>query len=362
MAFWDLDTPAALVDVDVLEQNIAAGASAAQAGGKSLRPHIKTHKCVEIARMQVAAGACGLTVAKLGEAEVFADAGFRDLFVANEVVGAAKVDRLAALAGRADMTLGTDSVECSEGLAEAGRRAGRPLRVRVEVDTGHHRGGVRSVGEAARLGEWIAGCADLVLDGVFTHEGHAYEADPVARRAKCEAAARLMVAMAEALKPYAKGPLAVSVGSTPGFGVMVRQAGVTEVRPGVYVFNDAMQQGYGGSRADCALTVLATVVSRPDGRTALLDAGTKALSGDRGPDAARHGTVVEYPDARFDWASEEHGHLDLSGATSKPRIGEKVRIIPWHACGTSNMHEAFYAVRGDAVVDEWRVAARGRIR
>lgn len=362
MKIWDLDTPAVLIDLDVLERNIARAAEAARAAGKRLRPHTKTHKCLQIARMQVEAGACGLTVAKLGEAEVFVAGGFDDVFIANEVIGARKMERLGALAARAEVSVGVDSLEGAEALSQAAHLAGRPLAVRIEVDTGHHRAGVRTVDEARALACRISEIPALKLTGVFTHEGHVYDPDPDRRRQICRAAAARIVEAARAIEPYAPGCVETSVGSTPGFAEMVAQPGVTELRPGVYVFHDTMQVGLGAAPTDCAMTVLATVVSRPDRATALVDAGTKSLSGDRGPDACRHGMVLEYPDARFDWASEEHGHLDLKASAAVPRVGEMVRIVPWHACACTNMHDALVAVRGEQVVDEWPVAARGRVR
>ena len=362
MTFHDLDTPALLVDLKALQGNIERAAAAALAARKRLRPHTKTHKCLQIARMQVDGGARGLTVAKLGEAEVFADGGFDDLFVANELVGAAKIERLGALARRVRVSVGVDSLECAEGLTRASQIAGAPLPVRIEVDTGHHRAGVRSVAEAVALAQRISEIPALALTGVFTHEGHVYAANSEDLPRICSEAAAMLAEAGEAIAPFCRSAPEVSVGSTPGFAEMAGQPGVTELRPGVYVFNDAMQCGFGAPDERCAMTVLATVVSRPDERTALLDAGTKALSGDRGPDACRHGRVLEYPEARFDWASEEHGHLDLSGSAARPRIGEKVRIVPWHACATTNMHDNLFAVQDETVVDVWPVAARGRIR
>jgi D-serine deaminase-like pyridoxal phosphate-dependent protein len=362
MNLYDLDTPALIVDLDRLERNIAQMAALARENNKRLRPHTKTHKTPEIARMQVQAGARGLTVAKLGEAEVMAGAGLDDLFIANQIVGAPKIARLMALLQRARVTVGVDSLACAVPLSEAGERAGLRVPVRMEVDTGLHRAGGRTVEEAVTLGIMLAGMPGLELDGIFTHEGHAYRGDAEERAAACAAAAAMMRHIAAGLRASGVPIAEVSVGSTPGASFMAREEGVTEIRPGVYVFNDAVQTGMGVEQDDCALTVLATVISRPEERIAILDAGTKALSGDRAPEGSRHGIVLEDPAVVFDWASEEHGHLDLTHARLRPRVGDKLRVIPWHACACVNMHDTLYAVRGETVEAEWPIAARGKMR
>ena len=154
----------------------------------------------------------------------------------------------------------------------------------------------------------------------------------------------------------------ISVGSTPGAALMAKEEGITELRPGNYVFYDSMQIGLGASIDDCALTVLATVISRPDESTAILDSGSKTLSGDKASEGSKHGIVVDDPAMVFDWCSEEHGHLDLRESNHKPCVGDKLRIIPYHACATTNMHERMYAIRGECVEASWLVAARGRIQ
>jgi D-serine deaminase-like pyridoxal phosphate-dependent protein len=358
----DLDTPALIVDLDRLEANIGRMAAVAREGGKALRPHTKTHKTPEIARMQVAAGARGITVAKLGEAEVMAGAGFDDIFIANQIVGPIKLERLVPLAKRARIIVGVDDAGAAQAIAEAAHRAGVTVEVRIEVDTGLRRAGVRTVEAAADLAATIAETPGVRLDGLFTYEGHANAGSPEERERTCRAAAEQMRSAAEAIQKRGIDPGVLSVGSTAGAPTMTTETGISELRPGVYVFNDCGQMARGARIADCALTVLATVVSRPDTNTAIIDAGTKALSGDKGVEGSRHGRLLEDADVVFDWANEEHGHLNLSGSSFRPRIGDQVRIVPFHACTATNMHDTVHAVRGERVEASWNIAGRGRIQ
>lgn len=358
----DLDTPALVVDLDILEANIARMAAVARNGGKALRPHTKTHKSPEIARMQVAAGARGITVAKLGEAEVMAGAGFDDIFVANQIVGPLKLNRLTNLLGRARITVGLDDAGAARATSEAAIRAGVEVPVRIEVDTGLLRAGVRTPEAVVELAKALSDMCGVRLDGLFTYEGHANAGGPEQREATCRAAAGYLREVADALRNHGIDPGVLSVGSTAGAPIMATEVGIGELRPGVYVFNDCGQMARGARAEECALTVLATVVSRPDEQTAIIDAGTKSLSGDKGAEGSRHGRLMDDPDVLFDWANEEHGHLDLSHTDFRPRIGDRVRIVPFHACTATNMHDTLYGVRGERVETTWRIAARGKIQ
>jgi D-serine deaminase-like pyridoxal phosphate-dependent protein len=359
MTLFDLDTPVLLVDLDVLERNIAAMAQVAASGGKALRPHTKTHKTPEIARMQIAAGARGLTVAKLGEAEALADAGLDDLFVANQIVGAIKIDRLLNLAGRAQIVVGVDSIEGAEPLGAAAAGRGMRVKVRIEVDTGLGRAGARSEEEVLSVAHFVAGTPGLELDGIFTHEGQLYRAGNM--RDTAAGAAQQMRSVAEAVRRAGLPCETVSLGSTPGAPLVAGEPGVTELRPGVYVFNDRTQLRLGARREDCALTVLATVTSvRPDGKV-ILDAGTKSLASDCQFEDKTFGEIVGRPDLRFVGASEEHGHL-LAEGPPRLRVGDRLRIIPNHACTCTNMHNTLMAVRGESVEACWTISGRGRIQ
>src|SRR2546421_5486544 len=312
MNLHDLDTTALLVDLDRLERNIASMARVASTGGKSLRPHTKTHKTPEIASLQMKAGAAGLTVAKLGEAEVYAQRGFTDIFIAHEIVGPPKLDRLLSLSRDCRVIVGADSLEVAQPISIAARTAGMRIPIRIEVDTGLGRAGVRSVDDAVALGKQVAELPGLLLDGIFTHEGHVYKAAEADRPRMCAEAAEKLRAVRDGLVGRWISIQTLSVGSTPSAPMMAEQAGITELRPGVYVFGDVMQTSMGLDLNDCALTVLATVVSRPDDATAILDSGTKTLSGDRALEGSKHGLIMNHESVSFDWSSEEHGHLDLS--------------------------------------------------
>ncbi len=358
----DLSTPAVLVDLDVLERNIARMAGWARDAGVRLRPHAKTHKCPQIARLQRAAGAWGLSVAKVGEAEVFADAGFDDLFVAYPVVGEDKGRRLVTLGDRVRLAVGVDSVEGAATLAGPFRDAGRSLDVLLKVDVGYGRVGV-TPDRAVAVGHAVAELPGLRLRGVFTHAGHGYLAetkagvDEIARQE-----GERLAAAASDLRAAGLPIEEVSVGSTPTAAQAMRVAAVTECRPGNYVFHDATQVALGTCRLeDCALTVVATVVSVPVPDRAVVDAGSKTLSSDPlRPRAGGYGQVLGRA-SRIEKLSEEHGVIAVA-AGEVFRVGERVRILPNHACVVANLHDRLVGVSGSRVETVLDVAARGRVR
>ncbi len=357
-----LATPAVVVDLDVLERNIARMAARAREAGVRLRPHAKTHKSPEIARLQRAAGAWGLSVAKVGEAEVFADAGFDDLFVAFPVVGEDKGRRLLALADRVRLAVGTDSVEGARTLARPFREAGRSLDVVLKVDVGYGRVGVLPE-HAVEVAQRIAGIPGLRLRGVFTHAGHGYAGET---RAAVEEVARLegerLGAAAHELRAAGLTVEEVSVGSTPTAACAMRTPGVTECRPGNYVFHDGSQVALGTCAIeDCALTVLATVVSVPAPDRAVVDAGSKTLSSDPlRPRAGGYGQLLGRS-SRIEKLTEEHGVIAVAEGESF-HVGERVRILPNHACVVANLHDQLVGVSGDRVETVLEVAARGKVR
>jgi D-serine deaminase-like pyridoxal phosphate-dependent protein len=358
----DLDTPTLLVDLDVLEGNIERMAWLALSNGKALRPHTKTHKTPEIAQMQMRAGAAGLTVAKLGEAETLVAAGCQDVFVANQIVGAVKVLRLLHLTERARITVAVDSAEVVIPIARAAQERRVRVPMRIEVDTGLGRAGTRSQEEALSLARTISEEPGAEFDGIFTHEGHLYRAaDAQGRNFAATEVVKQMSELASALAAQGTPARTLSVGSTPGAPLMARLHEPTELRPGVYVFNDRTQEKMGAGRETCALTVLATVVSvRPDGR-AILDAGSKSLASDRMASDTLCGEIVGRPELQLIGMSEEHGHLQTSGE-AHIKVGDKLRIVPNHACTCVNQHDGLVVHRGETVEAVWQIAARGKIR
>lgn len=345
------DTPFLVVQVDLVEQNLADMAAHADRLGLALRPHAKTHKTVEIARRQLAHGAVGLTVATVSEAEVFADHGIDDLFIAYPVRAAGpRAERLRALADRVRLRVGVDSVEGVRMLATS--RAA--VSVAIEVDSGHARSGVApaAAGELARA----ALDAGLGVDGVFTFPGHSYAPD---RRASAAADERraLQTARDGMLAQGIPCPL-VSGGSTPS----VEHAApglLTELRPGVYPLLDAQQWELGSADPGrIALTAHATVVSRR-GRRVILDAGSKVLGADRLPFATGFGRLPDHPEARVVALSEHHATIELPEGAAVPQLDSVLRLAPNHVCSAVNLADRLVALHGDGREEEWVVAARG---
>ncbi|AEW98927.1 alanine racemase [Streptantibioticus cattleyicolor] len=352
-------TPALVVDVEVLERNIARMAETGRTAGFALRPHAKTHKCPQIARRQLAAGATGLTVATIGEAEVFAAAGADDLFIGYPLwADEGKARRLRALADRTALRLAADSAAGARRLGEAVRGADRPVQLLVEIDSGHHRTGVRPADavEVARA----AADAGLDVAGVFTFPGHGYGHDAQARERAARDEERALGEAAEALRSAGLDVRVVSGGSTPTAGRWRPDGPVDELRPGVYVFNDAAQLAMGScAAADIALYALATVVSVPAPDRFVLDAGSKVIGADTTPWVSGHGHLPDFPGAAVTALSEHHATVTLPAGTAAPGLGSLVAVVPNHVCAAVNLVDELVVVDGTGVVDRWPVAARG---
>lgn len=367
----DLDTPALLIDAAKLRANIERMQSMAADFGVALRPHTKTHKSPDIARRQVEAGAKGITVAKLGEAEVMADAGLEDILIANQVVGAPKMPRLVELAGRVRLAVLVDSLAGAELLERTFLAANGSLDVMIEVDTGKGRCGLAELSDIAELAEAVASSRHLRFRGIETHEGHvaagAKSADAI--QAGAVAAGRRMIELADALREHGHAIDEISVGSTPGAPYTAEVSGITEMRPGTYVFNDVNQMAIGQATADeCALDVLATVISRPAADRAVLDAGSKSLFSERARKAfaLEHydgfGYIREAPGACISSLSEEHGVVEIPPGVDFPAVGGLVHVIPNHVCPAVNLHDELHITDGDTVTEVLPIAARGRVR
>jgi D-serine deaminase-like pyridoxal phosphate-dependent protein len=361
----DVETPALLFDLDVIERNIAEMAAVANDAGVALRPHAKTHKSPLLARMQLDAGAEGITVAKLGEAEVMVEAGVDDLLIAYPLVGERKLHRLRALFDRARIRVSLDDVEVADPIGRIGLERGEPIPVLVEVDTGLHRMGRPAGASSAELAVEIARVPGVDVIGLLTHAGHAYRAtDAALLREAAEREALDMVETADLCSKAGLDLRVVSVGSTPTARIAAGVAGVTEIRPGTYVFNDVQQMRLGvATEQTCGARVLATVVARPTSERFLIDAGTKAFSSDGGdgPPFPGRGVVVGRSDLVLDFMSEEHGvgHITSGGRVA---IGERLEVIPLHVCSTVNLFDVAYGIRRGVVEREIPIAARGRSR
>lgn len=355
-----LETPIPLVDLDRLERNLDRMARYAADHKLGLRPHIKTHKAVRVAAEQIGRGAVGLTCATPREAEVMS-AVTGDLLVAHPPVGL-KADRLARLPAEVDLMVALDSVESVETLAKAARAANRPVRVLVELDLGMHRVGVPVVEQAVALAKLVKERPPLVYAGVNFYPGHIRvppgEQDQMLERLDGELQAAL-----RKLESSGVAPGIVSGGSTPTAFRTHDIQGLTEFRPGTYVYQDRSSVSLGTcERDDCAFTVLATVVSTAVAGQAVVDSGSKALGReprDLDPEGG-YGELLDRPEVTVKSMSEEHGILDLTRTTWKPTVGEQVRIIPNHVCIVTHLNDTIVGIRGGRVVERYEVSARGR--
>lgn len=366
MNLFDVDTPALIVDLDKMEANIAEMATATREAGVRLRPHTKTHKIPEFAQMQVAAGAAGITCAKVGEAEVMVDDGLDDVLIAYPIVGPSKVSRLERLRERSRIVVSIDSLEVAQGLSRVGVHGAGPLEVYVEVDTGHHRLGRPPGTPTAQLVHQIAEVPGLEVIGLLTHAGHSYAApDAAQREAVVRREAEDLLATKELCARMGVVFSEISVGSTPSARMEARHAseGITEVRPGTYIFNDTAMVALGVATYDtCAAFILATVVSRPDEHRFVIDAGTKCFTSDGvgRPDWIK---VAGWDDLTMSFTTEEHGVGTIDTARGgRLEIGDKLLLIPSHVCPVFNLFDSAMVVRGEDVIDEVLVRGRGKVR
>jgi D-serine deaminase-like pyridoxal phosphate-dependent protein len=354
----DLDTPSLLLDLDVVERNIAKMAADARAWGVNVRPHAKTHKTPAVAHMQLAAGAIGITCAKLGEAEVMADGGIGEILISQEIVGELKVHRLIALSQRCHVTTVIDDLEGAEALSQAAGAAGITLDFLVDVTPGFGRTGMPAGEPAARLAEQVARLPGLHFMGIQGYEGHLQFVNPASERETRVAEAMEMLADTKARME--KAGLQLQIVSTAGTGTCrfaARNPVVTEIQPGSYVVMDSRYAGTEAVEFDHSLSILTSVVSRAARSDAVIvDAGLKTLSTDHGPAATRG-----LPGATYEPAGDEHGRIMYPDGHQLP-LGQKLELIPSHCDTTINLHDRYYVVREGMVVDVWNIDARGRIQ
>jgi D-serine deaminase-like pyridoxal phosphate-dependent protein len=348
----DLETPVPIIDVEVVERNAERWQGRCDGLGLANRPHIKTHKLTGLAQYQIAKGAKGITVQKLGEAEVMAAAGIRDMLLTFNLVGRTKTDRLSALARRTDISVVADNHEMIAGLSAAGVKAGRDVAVLVECDIGAGRNGVQDPAAALALAQAIDKARGLCFGGLMTYAG-------TGQRLQAE------IFLEETRVKCVRSGLPVRVMSSGGSPDMWRDEGLsklTEYRAGTYIYFDRSLVVKGTCNfEDCALTVLSTVVSRPTEARAILDAGTKSLTSDL-LGLVGYGVCHALSDAKVYAANEEHGYLDISHLGHKPVIGELVRITPNHVCPVTNLYDEVVFVRGEEVLGAVKVDARGLVQ
>jgi len=373
MDLSSLPTPQVLIDRGRAMANIARVQQLASAAGMRLRPHAKTHKSPDVARWQIERGAVGVCCAKLGEAEVFVDAGIDNIRLPYPV-NPSNASRVIALMDRASISIIVDHLDVARGWSEAMARAGRTLDVLIKADVGFHRCGIDPDGDALGFVRAVASMPGLNLRGLLSHAGHAYHAASdeelcAIAQQEAETLTRLRDAASRSGIPLDE----LSVGATPSLRFSVRQSGLTELRPGNYVYFDRTQVSLGAaSLDDCALTVMATVVTKHPGRI-ILDCGSKTLTNDQArgiTNVPGYGAVLAdegAPPRRVDETltierlSEEHATVRVTGST-RLEPGDRVRVVPNHSCTVSNLVDVVRLVEGDQVIDTLRVAARGRIQ
>jgi D-serine deaminase-like pyridoxal phosphate-dependent protein len=358
----EIETPAVLIETETLHHNLRRMAEYSKQHGLALRPHTKTHKIPEIARLQMKYGAAGITVAKLGEAEIMADAGVSDVNVVYPLWGDRKWKRLSELAKRIRISVTMDSLPVAEGISRTAKQAGVEVGVRLEFDTGFGRCGLPIESRSTEIAQRIFELPNLRWEGVSTYPGHIMgnrhirKHDIVCENAQLD---RLFGLLDSAGISY---PV-VSGGNTPAAFESHRFHGLTEIRPGTYVFNDRNTvDAESASYADCAATVLTTVVSTSVQHQAIIDAGSKMLSGDALLSGERQhfGYIQDHPELTLTDLSEEHGHLLISDNIPL-RVGDRLRVIPNHICPCINLQDRVFLISGDQVIDQWNVAARGMV-
>lgn len=344
----ELETPVPVVDLDRMEANITRLQTYLDEHRLANRPHIKTHKIPAIAKLQMDAGAVGITCQKVSEAEVMAEAGFTDILIPYNIIGESKLKRLMSLSARAKISVTTDSAFTARGLSKAAQTAGLTLTVLIEFDSGLHRCGVQFPQEAAELARLVATLPNLHFGGLMTFPANEHLDDFVRETRALLKADGLSIER-------------VSGGGTPGMWQAHTHPELTEYRAGIYVYGDRLSLRSGAMTLDtCALKIFATVVSRPTSDRGVLDAGSKTVSSDlHGLDG--YGYICEYPEAKISGLSEEHGHVDFSACERKPEIGERVSIIPNHCCMVTSLFDEVVGARGTQVETTLQVAARSTV-
>ncbi|MEM6281160.1 MAG: alanine racemase [Chloroflexota bacterium] len=342
----DLETPTVLIDMDIVERNIAEMQKRCDDLGIHFRPHIKTHKIPAFAHMQLAAGASGIACQKVSEAEVFADAGITDIQIPYNIVGERKTARLAQLAKRVTLTVTADSAPVIDGIAAAAHAHDARIHMMVELVALNRRTGTTPQ-TALELAKRIVGHKNLDFAGIMIYPSN------VGVRPRLQ----------ETLQLLADADIAVKTVSGGGSGAALEVAQMpelTELRVGTYIFYDFRSVMMGWAKLEnCAMTVKATVVSANEPDRVILDSGSKTLTSELVN--STHGYIVEYPEATLYRLNEEHGFVDMSAYETLPTVGEAVHIIPVHTCVVTNMHNQVYAVRGEAVEQPYPVAARGLV-
>ncbi|WP_411844397.1 alanine racemase [Salinicoccus sp. HZC-1] len=368
MHYTELETPALLIEKTVMENNIKDMQNTADKNKVSLRPHTKTHKMSTLARMQTEAGASGITVAKVGEAEVMASEGLGNIFIANEIVGEQKLARIRKLAETIDISFGIDSIYQVQEIESVFEGADKKAQVLVEIEVGEKRSGVIEEAYYKALLEAVVECKNLHFIGVFSHDGHTYKAETADEcKALYEEAAKRTIHFAELASETGLEAETVSIGSTPPFILNFEiPEGVTEIRPGTYILMDAGQSNVIGHFDRAAATVLTTIISKPTRERVITDVGAKGItmqSRSKGITATEGlGRIRGFDGVHIDSVFDEHAIIYNEAFSNAVEIGDKVRIIPNHICPVANLHETAYLIDNDEVVEAIDIDCRGKLK
>jgi len=368
MKINELDTPSLLIDREIMMDNIRRMQSYADKYGVNLRPHTKTHKMPKLARLQEREGAKGIAVAKVGEAEVMAANGLKDIFIANEIVGEAKLSRIRALAETIDISFGIDSIAQTEMIERVFHGADKKAQVLIEIEVGEERSGIVEEEDFIALVKFIKKCSSVNLKGIFSHDGHSYHAyDLEDCRNKYMVSQKRTLRFAELAAELDCKLETVSIGSTPSlmhdFGVL---PGITELRPGTYILMDASQGNAIGTYDHCAASVLTTVISRPTAERVITDVGAKGITAQTRPKGICRteglGYIKGYAEVYIHDVFDEHAIIYDKEFHDAVRVGDKVEIIPNHICPVCNLHEKAYLVFRGEVVEEIAIECRGKLQ
>ncbi len=368
MMYEELDTPALLIDKRVMMENVAAMQQYADRQHVKLRPHTKTHKTPALAKLQEEKGASGITVAKVGEAEVMAAHGLKDIFIANQIVGETKLKRIRKLAESIQISFGIDCVEHVKQIEQVFRESEKKAEVLIEIEVGEGRSGVIEERDFCHILEAIQTSDAVHLKGIFSHDGHTYQAES---KAHCQTlyneAVNRTLRFAQIAEEAGMPLEVVSIGSTPPFLFQFDiPKGVTEIRPGTYILMDASQSNVIGTYSHCAASVLTTVISKPTERRVITDVGAKGLTAQTRTKGLTKteglGKVKEYDDVFVSSVFDEHAIIYHEGFRQSVQIGEKVQIIPNHICPAVNLHEKAYLIQDGEVVEELEISCKGKLQ
>ncbi len=352
-----LDTPILLIDLDIMESNIARMADYFSKVKASLRPHTKTHKTPILAHKQIDAGAIGVTCAKLDEAEVMVSSGIKDVLIANEIISERKIAKLVGLAKHADVMVAVDDPNNVENLSNTAQMMKAKLRILVEVNTGMNRCGVLPGKPALELARRVSRSKNLVFSGLMGYEGHTVTIPNFEERKKeTEKSLALLIETKDLIERNGIEVKIVSGGGTGTYNITGQYPGITEVQAGSYIFMDTYYRNV-LKDFDCALTILTTVISRPDNNIVIIDAGMKSVTKEFGMPE-----VKNIDGAKVVSLSEEHGKIDISESSVNLKPGDKIELIPSHCCTTINLHDQFYGIRNDILESIWCISGRGKVR